>query len=106
MADDDNKRTPGFNMEDFSKKSQQYYTTIKDTLEKDSKGKFVALSYELQKYWIAETASEALKIANQEFPFALFYLVQIGSPSTFTILSSITNRLKVKKGYDFVRANR
>ena len=72
-------------IEKFSKTAQAYYELIKDNLENDEKGKYVALDFETESYWIGETASMAIKKAKRKYPNKLFYLLQIGSPATFSI---------------------
>lgn len=92
------------NVEDFSKKSLEFYDKIKAQLETESLNKYVALDYETSKYWIGETASDALAKAKVEFPKKIFYLIQIGSPTTFSIQSIRASDLfGKKKSYDFSR---
>lgn len=100
MTEDKNKITSGFNLDEFSKKSEEFCNKIKSELEKRSRGKYAALDFETEKYWIGETVSDALRIAKEEFPNKLFYLIQIGSPSTFTIQSNIPMSVRRKKSYD------
>lgn len=88
------------NLEDFSKKSLEYYEQIKQKLEKEARSKFVALDYETNKYWLGETASEALVKAKEQFPSKIFYLLQVGSPSTFSVQSFVPTDF-VKKGKDY-----
>lgn len=88
------KRQTPVNLEDFSKKSLEYYEQIKEQLKKETMGKFVALDYETSQYWLGETASETLEKAKKQFPEKLFYLLQIGFPSTFSV--------KQDKSYGFI----
>lgn len=77
------------NMVEFTKKSEAFYQEIKADLNEQHKGKFAALDYETRSYWVGKSASEALILAKGEYPQKLFYLVQVGSPSTFSIQSML-----------------
>ena len=89
MAENQHINPESFNIDEFSKKSEAFYLEIKISLESQYKGKYAAIDYESKKYWIGETASDALSKAKNDFPSKLFYLVQVGSPSTFTVQSMI-----------------
>lgn len=95
-----------FNLEDFSRNSEAYYNKIKETLEQNSTGKFVALDFESENYWVGDTASDALKAAKVAYPEKLVYLIQVGYPSTFTIQSNIPIKALHKSRYDINRAYR
>lgn len=82
-----NNQEKSFNLEEFAKKSDEFYKQIKVELETKHKGEYAALDFESQKYWLGETATEALTKAKKEFPNKLFYLLQIGSPAPFSIQS-------------------
>ena len=77
------------NMCEFARKSEAYYNKIKEELESKYRGDYAALSFETEQYWIGKSASEALVSAKQAFPKKLFYLVQVGSPSAFSIQSML-----------------
>lgn len=99
---DQTPQQPQVNVEEFSKKSLEYFNQIKAQLEAESLNKYVAIDYETSKYWLGETASDALTKAKAEFPQKIFYLIQIGSPTTFSIQSIRTGDLFGKKNsYDF-----
>lgn len=86
-----NQKHPPINLEDFSKKSLTYYEQIKKKLEKEAMSKYVAVDYETSKYWIGETASDALSKAKAQFPDKIFYLFQVGSLTTFSVQSIASN---------------
>ncbi len=96
----ENNQEKRFNLEEFSKKSDEFYIRIKTELESKFKGKYVALDFESERYWIGDTPTEALTEAKKEFPNKLFYFLQIGSPTTFNI-QSIRSRSHLKPKYDF-----
>ena len=88
---------PSINLEDFSKKSLEFYEQIKERLEKEAMSKYVAVDYETSNYWLGETASEALSKAKEQFPNKVFYLLQVGSPTAFGIQSMIPSDLFGKR---------
>lgn len=85
---------PAINLEDFSKKSLQFYEQIKGRLEKEAMSRYVAVDYETSNHWLGETASEALSKAKAQFPNKVFYLLQVGSPTAFGVQS-------MRSGYGF-----
>ena len=76
-----------FNPEEFGKRGQEYYQKIRVSLEKEVWGEYAALDFEAEKYWVGETATEALTKAKKDSPDKLFYLVQVGFPTAFRIQS-------------------
>ena len=98
----ENNQEERFNIEDFSKKSEEFYSSIKAELELTFKGKYAALDPESRRYWIGDTPTEALTKAKEEFPNKLFYFLQVGSSATFNI-QSIISRSHLKPKYDFAR---
>lgn len=89
---DQTPQQPQVNLEEFSKKSFEFYNQIRSKLEGEAMNKYVALDHETSQYWLGETASEALSKAKEQFPDKVFYLLQVGSPSTFNI-QSVTSAL-------------
>ena len=87
MNKDQSGSTASFNLEEFSKKSEAYYSEIQSQLVAAYKGKYAAIDYETKNFWIGETVSEALAKARAQFPTKLFYVIQVGSPATFTVQS-------------------
>lgn len=100
--DNPNPQQSPINLEDFSKKSLEYYEKIKEKLEKEAMSKYVAVDYETSNYWLGETASDALSKAKTQFPNKVFYLLQVGSPTTFSIQSITSSDLFGKRSmYSF-----
>jgi hypothetical protein len=62
-----------------------YQEKYKDQLEKTSIGKFVAIEVESEKYFLADTAEDALANAKKEYPNKFFYLIKIGSAGIFKL---------------------
>jgi hypothetical protein len=70
--------------EELAQKGMEIYKEIKDDLEKENFGKYLAIEVESGKYFIGETQVEALEKAKKEFPEKIFYSVKIGFPAVFT----------------------
>lgn len=102
----DKNQSSTLNLEEFSQKSVGFYNKIKSKLETKLMGKFVALDHETSQYWIGETASEALTKAKEKYPNKIFYLIQVGSLSTFNIQSLRFNQALRRNGYGFNWSNR
>ena len=83
-----------FNLEAFSKKSEEYYSSITKKLEKKYSGKYVALDYGNKEFFIGETASNALSSAKVKNPDRLYYVKLIGAKSAFTIQSLFKGSLQ------------
>lgn len=102
----DKNQQPTLNLEEFNQKSVKFYNEIKPKLESEALGKFAALDYETSQYWIGETASETLTKAKQKYPNKVFYLIQVGSPSTFNIQSIRFNQDLRRDNYGLSWSNR
>lgn len=75
---------PTIHIDEFTQKGKNIYKEIKDKLEKEAKGKFIAIEVDSGKYFIGKDQMEAFKKARKEFPKKIFYFVRIGFPSVFT----------------------
>lgn len=62
-----------------------YETCLKSTLEPQENGKFVAIEPESERYFIGDTALEAVKKGKEVFPNKIFFLVHIGFPAAYRI---------------------
>jgi len=102
--DESTTQKPLFNLEEFSKQSEKFYDQIKAKLEVDFKGKYAALDFESKEYWIGEIPSDALSKAKEKYPDKLFYLIQVGSPTTFSI-QSMSSKVFLRKKYHDLRGN-
>jgi hypothetical protein len=66
-------------MDDLIKRGQEYYDRyLKNTLEPDKVGSFVAIEPESGQFFVGQTGSAALVAARTAIPDHLFYLVRIG----------------------------
>jgi hypothetical protein len=101
MVEDKKAIPPTENLEEFSKNAEAFYKEIKTDLEAKYKGKYAAIDFRSKKYWIGDTASDALSQAKSEYPSKIFYLVQIGSIATFTVQTKLREKLGSFKYYDY-----
>jgi hypothetical protein len=54
--DNKNNQENHFSLEEFSKKSEEFYSRIKTELESKLKGKYVALDFESILFWLLSIA--------------------------------------------------
>lgn len=64
----------------FVEKGEQVYQKFKDDLEKEYKGKIVAIEIDSGEYFLGDTEHDALKKAEHRHPAKVFYIVRIGYP--------------------------
>lgn len=62
-----------------------YQEQLKDVLEKDHKGEFVAIEVESAKYFLGKSPEEALEKAKKEFPEKIFHLIRIGYAGVYKV---------------------
>lgn len=62
-----------------------YDRELRSFLEPDRDGQFVAIEPESGRYFLAETGIQALRAAKNEMPDRLFYLVRVGSDTTYRV---------------------
>lgn len=62
-----------------------YQEQLKAILEKDHKGKFVAIEVESSQYFLGKSPEEALEKAKQEFPDKIFHLIRIGYSGVYKV---------------------
>jgi len=69
-------------LEDVAKTGQELYDSrLKETLEPESNGRFVAIEPTSGNYFMGGTIVEALENAELRFPNADFHVVRIGFPA-------------------------
>lgn len=69
-----------------------YQEQFKDVLEKDHKGKFVAIDVEGAKYFLGKSPEEALEKAKKEFPDKIFHLIRIGYSGVYKVSWSVGSK--------------
>lgn len=74
------------NEDEIVRAGQQIYDErLRDILEPDQRGRFVAIEPETGRYFVGDTGTAALIEAREAMPKSLFYLVRIGSQSADTL---------------------
>src|SRR3990167_7071376 len=68
----------------FEKGQKIYDTQLKDKLEPEYTGKFVAIDIETAEYFIGDSLDEALGKARGKYPSKIFHSVKVGSTGVFT----------------------
>ena len=72
---------PVINPEQMAEKGEEIYSAEKDRLEKENKGKFLAIEVDSGKYFIGKDQMEAFRKARKKFPKKIFYFIRIGFPA-------------------------
>lgn len=62
-----------------------YQKELKEKLEKNYLGKFVAIEVESKEYFLGETSVEASQKARKKYPDKVTYLMKVGYPAVFTM---------------------
>ena len=70
----------GYNIDirKIGEKGREIFKRISEELEKDYRGKFVAIEVDSSDYFIGDTSVEAKKNARVKYPGRVFYLGRIG----------------------------
>jgi len=66
------------NKAEMAAKGESIYATLKEKLEKEHRGKFVAIEVDSGDYFLGRTLQEADKKARQKYPDRVFYVIRIG----------------------------
>lgn len=78
------------NPEIIAEKGEKIYQEkLKNTLEKDHKGEFVAIEIETEKSFLGKSPEEALETAKKEFPNRIFHLIRIGYSGVYKVSWSL-----------------
>ncbi|MCI0487723.1 MAG: hypothetical protein L0229_14110 [Blastocatellia bacterium] len=62
-----------------------YDAQLRERLERENKGRFVAIEPATGRYFLGDTGTEALIAARAAMPDSLFYLARIGQKAAHTI---------------------
>jgi hypothetical protein len=68
----------GLDREELARKGEQVYSKIRERLEAERPGQFVAIEVESGDYFLGETIQEADEKASAKYPHGVFYIVRIG----------------------------
>jgi hypothetical protein len=66
------------NKTEMAAKGESIYATLKEKLEKEHRGEFVAIEVDSGDYFLGQTLQEADKKARQKYPDRVFYVIRIG----------------------------
>jgi hypothetical protein len=81
------------NPEVIAEKGEKIYQEkLKDVLEKDHRGEFVAIEVESEKYFLGKTPEEALGVAKKDFSDRIFHLIRIGYTGVYKGSWSVGNK--------------
>ena len=70
--------------QEIERKGQEIYEQkLKEQLEKEHLGKYVAIDIETEEYFLGETLDEALTLARNKYPNKIFHSIKIGSEGVF-----------------------
>lgn len=73
-----------FTLQDLEKKGQEIYETkLKEQLEKEHLGKYVAIEVESGDHFVADTLDDVLLAARKKYPNKIFHSIKIGSEGVF-----------------------
>lgn len=71
--------------QEVEQKGQEIYEgKLKDQLEKEHLGKYVAIDVETEEYFVGESLEEALTKAREKYANKIFHSIKIGSTGVFT----------------------
>ena len=72
--------------DELSEKGQRLYDErLRERLEPEHKGEFVAIEPDTERYFLGSTGIAALRAARRELPHKLFYLLRVGSEAAYRI---------------------
>lgn len=71
------------NKTELAAKGESIYAKLKEQLEQEHRGEFVAIEVESGDYFLGKTFQEADKKAREKYPKSVFYVVRIGRRATW-----------------------
>jgi len=66
------------NKAELAAKGESLYAKLKEQLEQEHRGEFVAIEVESGDYFLGKTLQEADKKAREKYPNRVFYVIRIG----------------------------
>ncbi len=94
MAED--KLISQFKIEELAKNGEEIYQKeLKNKLEPEKNGKYVAIEAASNQYFIGETKEEALDLAQKSFPDKIFFVRRIGE----------LEKVSSKYSFDFISSS-
>ncbi len=62
-----------------------YDERLRDLLEPEHNGRFVAIEPDTERYFLGDTGLAALRSGRQQLPDKLFYLLRVGSDAAYRV---------------------
>ena len=73
-------------LENLVERSESFYEShLKDLLEPDQKGQFLAIEPDTKSYFLGRTGTEAISKARQALPDKLFFLMRVGYEAAHSV---------------------
>lgn len=72
------------NIRNIGEKGRAIFKKISEELERDYRGKFVAIEVDSGDYFVGDTVIEADEQAKEKYPDKIFYLGKIGYRTAFS----------------------
>lgn len=69
----------------LSEEGKRIYEELKETLEVEHKGEYLAIEVETGDYFIGKTIEKVSQKARKKYPDKVFHLVKIGYPGVFNL---------------------
>lgn len=73
------------NIRQLSEEGKRIYEELRETLEPEHKGEYLAIEVGSGDYFIGKTIEEVGRKARKKFPDEVFHLVRIGYPGVFNL---------------------
>ena len=73
------------NPKSIAEAGERFYDALREDLEANHKGRFVAINVATGSYYLGDGAEEALESARKAEPQGYFHLIRIGFPGAFQI---------------------
>ena len=76
------------NIEKIAKEGVKIYERLRKRYDPKEKGKFLAIDTKTQEVYLGNSSAEALVLARQKNPNAIFYIIKIGFDTAETVAKS------------------
>ncbi len=71
-------KTTSIDREEIARKGEEIYAKIRDRLEAEHQGEFVAIDVESGDYFLGKSLQEADEKGSAKYPDRVFYIVRVG----------------------------
>jgi len=73
------------NIHQLSEEGKRIYEELRETLEPEHKGEYLAIEVESGDYFIGETIEKVDRKVRKKYPDKVLYLIKIGYPGVFNL---------------------